>query len=238
MHQASVRALAPLRASSTRSWARSRVAGSWAARALSERAQFSTTTSTAYPRPRGTALTNSLVSRPITAAYSSDSRGPVKYEIDRKHEKEVAKQKLEVRPDEVSADSSVRPIIEHSQNPEAEKLPSVSEALGKDLHAAKDAIALTEVPREAYALGLSGTIPYFFTSLSTVFLGWNIRSGPSTSPVTNSFMLSPESAQQMLQWLEPIQLGYGAVIISSLGAVHWVSVSSMSFTFYQDADID
>ena len=79
------------------------------------------------------------------------------------------------------------------------------------------------MPREAYALGLSGTVPYFITSVSTVYLGWILRREPSTSPITNSFMISQETAQQWLQMLEPVQLGYGAVIISFLGAVHWVS---------------
>jgi len=34
-------------------------------------------------------------------------------------------------------------------------------------------------------------------------------------------MISRETASQLLATLEPIQLGYGAVIISFLGAVHW-----------------
>ncbi len=38
-------------------------------------------------------------------------------------------------------------------------------------------------------------------------------------------MVSHETAQQWLEMLEPIQLGYGAVIISFLGAVHWVSMA-------------
>lgn len=34
-------------------------------------------------------------------------------------------------------------------------------------------------------------------------------------------MIAQESASQLLATLEPIQLGYGAIIISFLGAVHW-----------------
>lgn len=81
------------------------------------------------------------------------------------------------------------------------------------------------MPRETYALGLGGTIPYFITSLSTVYLGWNLRhSYPTSSTIQNSFMVSHETATQWLQMLEPIQLGYGAVIISFLGAIHWVGL--------------
>ncbi len=37
----------------------------------------------------------------------------------------------------------------------------------------------------------------------------------------NHFLFNHESAQQWLQFLEPIQIAYGAVIISFLGAIHW-----------------
>ncbi len=37
----------------------------------------------------------------------------------------------------------------------------------------------------------------------------------------NSLMVSHETATQWLQALEPIQIGYGAVLISFLGAIHW-----------------
>ena len=135
MHQTSLRAVAPLRARATRPWASSRAAGSWAVRTLcpsSDRAQVSTTKATLHSRPRnGITSSRTLLSTPIALAYSSDSRPPVKYKIDRKHEKEVGKQKLDVRPDKVTVDSSVRHIIEHGQNPE--EPPSVSEALGKDV---------------------------------------------------------------------------------------------------------
>jgi hypothetical protein len=37
-------------------------------------------------------------------------------------------------------------------------------------------------------------------------------------------MVDHETAKYLLSALEPIQLGYGAVIISFLGAIHWVSL--------------
>ncbi len=87
----------------------------------------------------------------------------------------------------------------------------------------KDSLALSSVPREPYALGLAGTLPYLATSISTLYLSWNLRTGyPTDSNLLNSFMVSQETAQQWLQLLEHIQLGYGAVIISFLGAIHWV----------------
>lgn len=86
----------------------------------------------------------------------------------------------------------------------------------------KDTFALSTVPREAYAVGLAGTLPYLATSLSTVFLSWNLNTQwPTDSHLLNSFMFSNESAAQWMHILEPIQMGYGAVIISFLGAIHW-----------------
>jgi hypothetical protein len=78
------------------------------------------------------------------------------------------------------------------------------------------------VPRQAYVLGLSGTLPYLATSLSTVFLSWNLNTEwPSPSLFLNHFIFDHESASHWLHILEPIQVGYGAVIISFLGAIHW-----------------
>ena len=37
-------------------------------------------------------------------------------------------------------------------------------------------------------------------------------------------MVNGQTADQMLSLLEHIQLGYGAVILSFLGAVHWVRI--------------
>jgi hypothetical protein len=86
----------------------------------------------------------------------------------------------------------------------------------------KDTFALATVPREAFTLGLAGTLPYLATSLSTVVLAWNLNTDwPTQSHFLNAFLLNHESAANWLHILEPIQVGYGAVIISFLGAIHW-----------------
>lgn len=83
---------------------------------------------------------------------------------------------------------------------------------------------MEDVPKEPLYLGLAGTIPYLFTSLSTVYLSWDLNTTwPSSSAFLNHIYMNHDDAQALLALLEPIQLGYGAVIISFLGAVHWVS---------------
>jgi hypothetical protein len=86
----------------------------------------------------------------------------------------------------------------------------------------KEAFALSTVPKESYYLGLAGTVPYLATSLSIVYLSWNLNTPwPSNSIFLNHFLLNHDSARAWLSAIEPVQLGYGAVIISFLGAIHW-----------------
>ncbi|KAK3299598.1 uncharacterized protein B0H64DRAFT_389103 [Chaetomium fimeti] len=141
--------------------------------------------------------------------------------IDREHEKEVAQKKLESRPDEVTSSSTVRQVFEESQAP-AESNPDIMVGLKSDLNTVKDTFALASVPREAFGLGLAGTLPYLATSLSTVVLSWNLNmEWPTQSSFINAFLFNHEAAAHWLHILEPIQVGYGAVIISFLGAIHW-----------------
>ncbi|KAK4234212.1 hypothetical protein C8A03DRAFT_38028 [Achaetomium macrosporum] len=141
--------------------------------------------------------------------------------IDRDFEKEVAQKKLETRPEEVTSQSSVRHVLEESQAPPDEN-PDVMVDLKNDLNTVKETFALGSVPREAYALGLAGTLPYLATSLSTVFLSWNLNIDyPTQSLHLNSLLFDHDAAAHWLQVLEPIQVGYGAVIVSFLGAIHW-----------------
>ncbi|KAJ2900638.1 hypothetical protein MKZ38_002297 [Zalerion maritima] len=137
---------------------------------------------------------------------------------DKKLEEEMAKKKLQSNPSEVSTTSSVRPLMEHSQNPEP--MPDMSESLKHDINIIVDTVALRSVPKEAHLLGLAGTLPYLATSITTLYLGWDLNQTWAPG-VTNMFMLTHDHAHQLLTFLEPIQLGYGAVIISFLGAIHW-----------------
>jgi hypothetical protein len=93
----------------------------------------------------------------------------------------------------------------------------------------KDTFTFTDVPRESRILGLAGTLPYLGTSLSTVFLAWDLNKNiPSGNAFYDAIMIDHETAKHLLSVVEPIQLGYGAVIISFLGAIHWVSLQSLA----------
>ena len=73
----------------------------------------------------------------------------------------------------------------------------------------KDTFALYEVPREALVIGMAGLLPYVATSLGTTILAWDIN---HAAPDGTGFLLSEKSAQLLLDIIEPLQIGYGAVV--------------------------
>lgn len=56
---------------------------------------------------------------------------------------------------------------------------------------------------------MAGLLPYVATSLSTVYLAWDIN---HASLEGQGFLLSGESAEILLHIIEPLQMGYGAVV--------------------------
>jgi hypothetical protein len=83
---------------------------------------------------------------------------------------------------------------------------------------------------------MAGVIPYLATSLTTLFCAWDLN---YSSAHATGWILSRESANTLLAVLEPLQIGYGAVVssltlilivifsnfynqlLSFLGAIHW-----------------
>lgn len=72
------------------------------------------------------------------------------------------------------------------------------------------------MPKEAVYIGLAGVTPYLATSLSTVFLAWNINHYHSTG---YSIGMNGQTAEQLLHIIEPIQVGYGACVSWTWGLV-------------------
>jgi len=68
---------------------------------------------------------------------------------------------------------------------------------------------MNDVPREALYIGMAGVLPYLGTSLSTVYLAWDINHASATG---SGFLLSGETAELLLHIVEPLQIGYGAVV--------------------------
>ena len=58
---------------------------------------------------------------------------------------------------------------------------------------------------------MAGVLPYLATSLSTVYLAWDINHATSDG---QGFLLSGPTAELLLHIVEPLQVGYGAVVSS------------------------
>ncbi|KAI4149206.1 MAG: hypothetical protein L6R39_002563 [Caloplaca ligustica] len=172
-------------------------------------------------RPASLALT---AYRPLSTSlqrYAGTTAGPPFVEPDKKelqHEKEVANKEIEPHPEEVNSASTVHQLFHEKETPDEEKDEDMLASVYADLRVVKETFALNEVPREALYIGMAGVLPYLGTSLTTVYLAWDIN---HASMDGQGFLLSGESAELLLHILEPLQMGYGAVILSFLGAIHW-----------------
>ncbi|KAF2488475.1 hypothetical protein BU16DRAFT_553903 [Lophium mytilinum] len=167
-------------------------------------------------RPQSLALTQL---RPLQAAIFQRSVTNTPWDkIDKKHEEKLAHQELKPTPETVSATSSTHPILHEIATPDPERDVDMMAGIKGDLKTIKDTFTLSDVPPQAFYIGLAGVLPYLATSLSTVFCAWEIT---NTTEHGAGFLLSHESAEALIHVLEPLQVGYGAVIISFLGAIHW-----------------
>lgn len=59
-------------------------------------------------------------------------------------------------------------------------------------------------------LGLAGTIPYLSTSLVTLFCAWDLNHAAHHNGT--GYIISPDTAFQLLSFLGPIQVGWGALV--------------------------
>ncbi|KAI0454218.1 hypothetical protein F5B21DRAFT_476244 [Xylaria acuta] len=152
-------------------------------------------------------------------SFATKSPNGFQQGIDPEEDKKIAQRKLTPHPESVTTESSVRHVYEPDSPDQARP---VKKGISDDVDTVKETLSLANVPKEPYFLGLAGTLPYLGTSVSTVYLAWVLNTPwPTSSTFANNIMITPESASQLLATLEPIQLGYGAIIISFLGAVHW-----------------
>ncbi|KAF5009617.1 hypothetical protein FDECE_4177 [Fusarium decemcellulare] len=190
-----------------------------ASRASSNRVNFQSQT---FPR----FAVAPLLRQPARAVYSSKSDKdkdppPPKHPIDLESERKRGQELLESNPSKVSSQSSVRHVVEEAQAPASADHDMAGE-LKHDIDIVKDTFRFKSVPRESHILGLAGTLPYLGTSLSTVFLAWDLnKEWPTGNSFLDAIFIDHETANYLLSVIEPIQLGYGAVIISFLGAIHW-----------------
>jgi hypothetical protein len=149
------------------------------------------------------------IPRPTTTLllYATTKAGPPFDKIDEKAEHKLAETKIEAHPSDVSGESSVRHVFEvgHSEG----KGEEMTGAIKSDLKTIKETFSLADVPKESLYIGAAGILPYAATSLSTVYLAYDINHARDTG---RGVLFSPETAHQLLDLVTPIQIGYGAVV--------------------------
>ena len=64
-------------------------------------------------------------------------------------------------------------------------------------------------------MGMAGVLPYMATSLSTVYCAWEINHAETTG---SGFFMSEYTAEAALHIIEPLQVGYGALVRTLPGA--------------------
>lgn len=73
------------------------------------------------------------------------------------------------------------------------------------------------VPQRALFFGFAGVLPYAGTALTTIYLSRQA----SIAQAGADAGFDAETAMALLHHVEQIQVGYGAIILSFLGAIHW-----------------
>ncbi|KAL9059488.1 MAG: hypothetical protein Q9162_001186 [Coniocarpon cinnabarinum] len=176
-------------------------------------------------------LALSTFRQPTSVVRYASSRAPGTVQRPDKEDKFAAEQ-LEANPELVSTGSSVHPIF--SEVGQGEKEPDVDMMAGvrhdilqqepRNLmntmqKVIRDTFNLQAVPTEAFRIGMAGVLPYLATSTATVFAAFEYNNAAHMGGF--GYFMSEHNAETLLHVLEPLQVGYGAVILSFLGAIHW-----------------
>ena len=148
-----------------------------------------------------------LLAHPTRTSFYATSSGPPYDKINPKEEAKIGSKVMQPHPDDVSAASSVRPILEPRSKQEEEDMMG---GIKSDLKTIKETFSLNEVPRDTLLLGAAGVIPYAATSFSTVYLAWDINHAHYTGG--NGLLLTPEQAHYFLELITPLQIGWGAIV--------------------------
>ncbi|RDI81503.1 hypothetical protein Vi05172_g8408 [Venturia inaequalis] len=177
---------------------------------ISENGQFTSRLCTLSPK-RPQAIAASI--------HRLNLRSSSKYDKpDTKLEEKIGREKIEAHPELVSTSSSTHALFSELGTKEPEKETDMSAGIVADLKTIKDTFDLSDVPRKAYWLGLAGVLPYLATSVATIGVAQEMNIAHEQGM---GYLFTAEQAEHLLHILEPLQVGYGAVIISFLGAIHW-----------------
>ncbi|KAF1977351.1 hypothetical protein BU23DRAFT_452433 [Bimuria novae-zelandiae CBS 107.79] len=169
--------------------------------------QFS---SVASKRPQVSQLTRL---KPVQAAVLRRALSEERKQAEARY----AKEEIKPTPERVTMTSTIHPFNDEVGGEPPHQEVDMSAGIKQDLNTIRETFNLSEVPRQAYYIGLAGVLPYLATSVSTVACAYEINHAVAGY----GYLMSARTATDLLHILEPLQVGYGAVILSFLGAIHW-----------------
>ncbi|KAJ9657841.1 hypothetical protein H2198_004037 [Neophaeococcomyces mojaviensis] len=181
---------------------------------VAQQAAFRTSTRPANPS-RVLAL---AVQQPIQKSLVRYASSKVVLGQDTEGEKKLQSEKVIALPELVSTDSSVHNLTTETGAKPSEDDVDMMAGVRSDFNTIVETFSLKDVPTKAMYMGLAGVVPYLATSLSTVVLSFDIQYAATHG---QGLLFSGNVSEQLLHIIEPLQLGYGASIISFLGAIHW-----------------
>ncbi|KAJ5899163.1 hypothetical protein N7495_003907 [Penicillium taxi] len=158
--------------------------------------------------------------RAISSSNASVARSPLVSQV---FKAQLTSSSRSVRPISPSLALAARKpittaLVRHSSSSSQDGDIDMTAGIRAEAKVIKDTFSLSAVPKEALVLGVAGVVPYVATALQTVVLSYKISSAPAGS---DSLIYSGQSAELLLHLIEPVQVAYGAVILSFLGAIHW-----------------
>lgn len=134
--------------------------------------------------------------------------------------------RMQTDPKKVSTTSTTTPITTGVHAEQRSQLlppePAGATQLTKEIKSIGQ--SLEGIPQPALLVGLAGTLPYLGTAIGSLYLSWNISKSHAdfTGAISEKFvLLTPDTAEHWLPILQTVQVGYGACILSFLGAIHW-----------------
>jgi len=174
------------------------------------------------PRPTSIAL----ISKRLATTDSKDEKKPEKEEpkkedvstFDLAHTGSLAAQELRGVTRDFAELISGRSVATAALAREAHSQASSHGSLVGDFYGITSSI-FKAVPKNVLYFGLAGTIPYLGTSLATVFLAR--EASRASLGLNNLTGYDLSSALAHLHNVEHVQITYGAIILSFLGALHW-----------------
>ncbi|EJU00688.1 hypothetical protein DACRYDRAFT_23067 [Dacryopinax primogenitus] len=158
------------------------------------------------------------------ARHFADSKGPAKPVSDARPAEELLPAMSSARKEARAVASDIARTIAGGDPASVSRETHASSISGGEEEMIEDFASITrniaaEVPKPVLYTGLIGAAPYIGTAAATLY--YARQAGLAFSGALEGVTVSPETAMAILNGCAHLQVTYGAVLLSFLGALHW-----------------